>query len=64
MIKLMFHPNVSKYLDYLIQILACSCKTSMSYLNSDALLQTTLEPRKQSRLGFRSAKQTLVVIHY
>ena len=60
----MFHPNVSKYLNYLIQILACSCETSMSHLNSDALLQTALEPRIQRRLGFRSAKQTLVLIQY
>ena len=45
-LTLMFHPNMPKYLNDLIQILACSCETSMSHSNSDAFLQTVLEPRK------------------
>ena len=60
----MFHPNVPKYLNFLIQILACSCETSMSHWNSDTFLQTVIEPRKQRRLDFRSAKQTLVLIQF
>ena len=59
---LMFQPNVLKYLNYIIQVLACSCETSMSRSNFDTFLQTVLEPRKQMRLDFRSAKQTLVSI--
>ena len=60
----MFQPDVPKYLNYIIQTLACSCETSMSHLNSDTFLQTILEPRKQRRLDFRSAKQILVLIQF
>ena len=35
--------------------------SSMSHSSSDIFLQTILEPRKQRRLDFRSAKQTLVL---
>ena len=42
----MFHPDVPKYLNYIIHILACSCETSVSHSNSDTFLQTVLEPRK------------------
>ena len=59
---LMFHSDVPKYLNYIIQILPCLIETSMSHSNSDTFLQTVLEPRKQKRLDFRSAKQTLVLI--
>ena len=61
---MMFHSVVPKYLNYIIQILACSIETSMSHSNSDTFLQTVLEPRKQRRLDFRSAKQTLVLIQF
>ena len=60
----MFHPDVPKYLNYIIQILACSCETSMSHSNSDTFLQTVLELRKQRRLDFRSAKKILVLIQF
>ena len=60
----MFHLEVAKYLNYIIQILACSTETSMSHSNSDTFLQTILEPHKQRRLNFRSAKQTLVLIQF
>ena len=49
---------------WIIQILACPIETSMSHSNSDTFLQTVLEPRKQRRLDFRSAKQTLVLIRF
>ena len=49
---MMFHTNVPKYLNYVIQILACSIETSMSHSNSDTFLKTILEPRKQRRLDF------------
>ena len=49
---MMFHSNVPKYLNYVIQILACSIETSMPHSNSDTFLQTILEPRKQRRLDF------------
>ena len=55
----MFHPNVSKYLNFVIQILSCLRETSMSRSNSDTLLQI-----KQRRLDFRSAKQTLVLMQF
>ena len=61
---MMFHPDVPKYLNYIIQILACSCETSMSHSNSDTFLQTVLELRKQRRLDFRSAKKILVLIQF
>ena len=61
---MMFHLYVPKYLIYIIQILACPIETSMSHSNSDTFLQTVLEPRKQRRLDFRSAKQTLVLIQF
>ena len=61
---MMFHPDVPKYLNFIIQILACSCKTSMSHSNSDTFLQTFLEPRKQRRLNFGSAKQNLVLVQF
>ena len=61
---MMLRLDVSKYLDYIIQILPCSIETSMSHSNSDTFLQTVLEPRKQRRLDFRSAKQTLVLIQF
>ena len=60
----MFHPDMPKYLNYVIQILACSFETSMSHWNSNTFLQTVLEPRKQRRLDFRSAKHTLVLIQF
>ena len=47
-----FHSNVPKYMNYIIQILACSIETSMSYSNSDTFLQIILELRKQRRLSF------------
>ena len=49
-----FHSNVPKYMNYIIQILACSIETSMSYSNSDTFLQIILELRKERRLGFRT----------
>ena len=55
----MFHPNVPKYLNFVIQILPCLRETSMSRSNSDTLLQI-----KQRRLDFRSAKQTLVLMQF
>ena len=58
---MMFHLDVPKYLNYIIQILACSCETSMSHSNSDTFLQTN---HKQRRLDFRSMKQTLVLIQF
>ena len=60
----MSHPDVPKYLNYIIQLLACSCETSMSHSNSDTFLQTVLELRKQRRLDFRSAKKILVLIQF
>ena len=48
----MFHSNVPKYLNYAVQILACSIETSTPHSNSDTFLQTILEPRKQRRLDF------------
>ena len=61
---MMFHQGVPKYLNYILQILACWCGTSLSHSNSGTFLQTVLEPRKQRRLDFRSAKQTLVLIQF
>ena len=61
---MMPHSDVPKYLNYIVQILACPIETSMSHSNSDTFLQTVLEPRKQRRLDFRSAKQTLVLIQF
>ena len=61
---MMFHLDMPNYLNYVIQILACSCETSMSHLNSDSFLQTVLEPCKQRTLDFRSAKNTLVLIQF
>ena len=49
---MMFHSNVPKYLNYVIQILAYSIETSTPHSNSDTFLQTILEPRKQRRLDF------------
>ena len=60
----MFHSDVAKYLNYTLQILAHLIETSMSHLNSDTFLQTVLEPRKQRRLDFRSAEQTIVLIQF
>ena len=57
---MMFHSDVQKCLNYILQILACSSETPMSH----TFLQTVLEPRKQRRLDFRSAKQTLVLIRF
>ena len=57
---MMFHSDVQKCLNYVIQILACSSETSMSH----TFQQAVLEPRKQRRLDFRSAKQTLVLIRF
>ena len=57
----MFHSNVPKYLNYAIQILACSIETSTPHSNSDTFLQTILEPRKQI-LVF--VLQTLVLIKF
>ena len=51
-VTMMFHSNVPKYLNYVIQILACSIETSMSHSNSDTFLKTILEPRKQRRIDF------------
>ena len=31
-VTIMFHPDVPKHLNYVIQILACSCEASMSHL--------------------------------
>ena len=53
---MMFHSDVQKYLNYIIQI--------MSHLNSRTFLQIVPEPRKQRRLDFRTAKQTLVLIQF
>ena len=53
---MMFHSDVQKYLNYIIQI--------MSHSNSRTFLQIVLEPRKQRRLDFRTAKQTLVLIQF
>ena len=61
---MMLYSDVPKYLNYIVQILACPIETSMSHSNSDTFLQTVLEPRKQRRLDFRSAKQTLVLIQF
>ena len=61
---MMFHSDVRKYLNFIIQILACPIETSMSHSNSDAFLQTILEPCKHRRLDFRSVKQTLVLIQF
>ena len=47
-----FHSNVPKYMNYVIQILACSIEASMSHSTSDTFLQIILELRKQRRLGF------------
>ena len=41
---LTFYRNVPKYLNYLIQILACSYEASMSHLNYDIVFE------KQSRI--------------
>ena len=60
----MFHPDVPKHLNHIIQPLACSCETSASHSNSDTFLEIVLETRKQRRLDFRSAKQTLVLIQF
>ena len=60
----MFHSDVTKYLNYTIQILARLIETSMSHSNSDTFLQTVLQHRKQRRLDFRSAEQTLVLIQF
>ena len=49
---MMFHSNVPKYLNCVIQTLACSIETSTPHSNSDTFLQTILEPRKQRRLDF------------
>ena len=59
----MFHINVPKY-EFLNQIFACSCESSTSHSNSDTFMQTILEPRKQRRLDFWSAKQTLILIQF
>ena len=40
---MMFHSNVPKYLNYVIQILAYSIETSTPHSNSDTFLQTILE---------------------
>ena len=61
---MMFHPDLPKYLNYIIQILTCSCETSVSHSNPETFLQTVLKPRKLSRLNFRSEKQTLVLIQF
>ena len=61
---MMFHSDVPNYLNYIIQILACLIKTSLSHSNSNTFLQTVLEPRQQRRLDFRSVKQTLVLIQF
>ena len=61
---MMFHPDEPKYLNIVIQILAYLCETSISHSNYDTFLQTVLEPRKQRRLDFRSAKHTLVLIQF
>ena len=58
----MFRLDVPKYFNYIIQLLAWYCETSTSDSNYDTFLQIVLEPRKQRRLNFRSAKQTLVLI--
>ena len=63
-LEMMFHYDMPKYLNYIIQILECPIETSMSHSNSDTLLQTILEPRKQMRIDFRSVKQTLVLIQF
>ena len=60
----MFHSDVAKYLNYTIQILAHLIETSMSHSNSDTFLHTVLQLRKQRRLDFRSAEQTLVLIQF
>ena len=62
--RTMLHSDVPKYLNYIIQISACLIETSVSHSNSDTFLQTVLGPRKQSRLDFRSAKETLVLIQF
>ena len=56
---MIFHSDVPEYLNYIIQILACSCEISMSHSNFDTFLQTVLEPR---RFDFKKAKQALVLI--
>ena len=62
---MMFHTNVPKYLNYVIQILACSIKTSMSHSNSDTFLKTILEPRKQGDSVLALVVlQTLVLIQF
>ena len=61
---MMCHSDVPNYLNYIIQILACPIKTSLSHANSNTFLQTVLEPLQQRRLDFRSAKQTLVLIQF
>ena len=61
---MMFHSDVRKYLNFIIQISACPIETSMSHSNSDTFLQTVLEPRKHRRLDFRIVKQTLVLIQF
>ena len=63
-VTMVFHLDVPKYLNYIIQIFACLCETSMPHSNSDTFPQTVLEPRKERRLYFRSAKQTLVLIQF
>ena len=40
---MMFHADVPKCLNYIIQILACSIETSMPHSNSDTFLQTVLD---------------------
>ena len=61
---MMFHSDMPKYLNYIIQVLECSIETSMSHSNSDTFLQTVPEPRKQMRLDFRNVEQTLVLIQF
>ena len=51
-VTMMFHSNVAKYLNYVIQILACSIETSTPHSNFDTFLQNILEPRKQRRFDF------------
>ena len=51
-VTMTFHSNVPKYLNYVIQILACSIETSTPHSNSDTFLKTILEPCKQRRLDF------------
>ena len=61
---MMLHSDVPKYMNYVIRISARLIETSISHSNSDTFLQTVLEPCKQRRLDFRSAKETLVLIQF